>query len=478
MKKSFFIAAVMLVLGAAFFVLAVYLVNGQSEGVVITENTLYGDPETAAGLKFRVTSQWQDYLVWDTAYDVESGKSESEFSFYPYEKNWQELPYDSVELWVSLNWGMARTNGRSSRFDPEGGSLPEVVRAVMERTAPGERRTEKVRLSDYYEYYPLRFYVRSSDLNIYYDDNDNFYTDFFRVPVPDWLTLEIVLEKDETGDVIALECNSEYSVNFFGGSAFGQEGCYFTYYPEYLEDVNENVTEESGADYGIYYVPYLTGKYSNSIDQEQTRLLCGLPSGVITVHMALNEDLGELYLVTMEEQNYYLNVYQIEQEKLIRKQKIFVRSVSGEPGEEGNPYWNQMSVHDEGVLMVWRDGIFAFVAHGEEGMELWCLEQYPGNEIVFPYEHVWAFDGRRLAVASLADWESMNVELAVFQDEGLAWYGVCGHSGNVGNDQVSFSLRIHPPGTQGVTSSVAPEYYFYRRRASVAVEELLGLEWE
>lgn len=476
MKKSFCVAAVLLVLGAAFFVTAVHSVNGQSKNVVITENTLYGDPETAAGLKFRVTSQWQDYLVWDTVYNVGSGKTESDFSFYPYEKNWQEPVSANVELWMPLHWGMARTSGPSSRFDPEGSFLPEVIKAVMERTASGESRTETVRLSDYYEYFPLRFSVYRSDLDIhYYDDDIKFYADFFHVPVPDWLTLEIVLEKDGTGDVITLECNSEHSVDFFGASAFGQEGCYFAYY---LEDESGNGAVETGADYGIYYIPYLMEEYRNSIDPEQTRMLCGLTSGLTPVDMDLNEDLGELYLVTMEEQDYYLNVYQIEREKLMQKQKIFVRSVSGEPGEEGNPYWVQMSVHDEGVLMVWRDGIFAFAAHGEEGMELWCLEQHPGSEIIFPYEHVWAFDGQRLAVASLADWESINVELAVFQDGELAWYGVCGHSGNAGNDQVSFSLRILPPGTLGVAAPVSPEYYFYRRRSSVAVEELLGLEWE
>lgn len=475
MKRSFEVAAVLLVLGVTLFVSAIYSVNGQSESIVIKEDTLYGNPDAAAGLKLRVTSQWQDYLVWNTVYNVGSGETESNFSFYPYTKNWREPVFTSVEMWMPLQWGMSRTSSPSSSFDPEGSFLPEVVRAVMEKTAVGESHSETVCLSDYYEYFPLRLSVECRDLNVhYYDDDVKFYADFFHIPVPDWLTLEIVMEKDETGDVIALECNSENSMDFFEASAFGQEGCYFAYY---LEDVNGIGIVETGADYGIYYVPYLIGKYSNSIDTEQTRMLCSLMSGMVPVDMALNEELGELYLVTMEEEGYYLNVYQIEQEKLIQKQKIFVRSVSGEPGGEGNPYWAQMSVHDEGVLMVWKDGKFAFVVQGEKEMKLWCLEQHPGSEMIFPYEHVWAFDGQRLAVASLADWESMNVELAVFQDGELVWYGACNHSGNAGNDQVSFSLRILPPGTLDVAAPVSPEYYFYRRRNSVTVEELLELEW-
>ena len=155
-----------------------------------------------------------------------------------------------------------------------------------------------------------------------------------------------------------------------------------------------------------------------------------------------------------------------------------MRSVSGEPGEEDYSYWSQMSVQDEGVLMVWRDGIFAFAARGEEGMGLWCLEKYPGSEIIFPFEHVWDFDGQRLAIASLADWESLSVELAVFQDGELAWYGICDHSCNIGSDQVSFSLRILPPGTRSVAVTAYHESLLYRRRNSVAVEELLELEWE
>lgn len=476
MKRSFCVAAVLLALGVAFFVTAVHAVNGQSDDVVITENTLYGDPGTASGLNLRVTSQWQDYLVWDTVYDVENGETESDFSFYPYEKNWQESFSAGVELWMPLNWGMARTSSPSRPFDPEGSSLSEVVKAVMEKTAPGESRMETVRLSDYYEYFPLEFSIHRNDLNIYYNDDDKFYADFFHIPVPDWLILEIELEKDETGDVIALECSSEHSVYFSGAFAFGQEGCYFTFYPE---DENGILTVGTGAGYGIYYVPYLTEKYgSNSIDPGQTRMLCSLPSGLTTVYMALNENLGELYLVTMEGQDYYLNVYQAEQEKLVQKGKIFVRSVSGELGEEGNPNFAQMSVHDEGVLMVWKDGSFALAVHGEEEMELWCLEQHPGSEMIFPYEHVWAFEGQRLAFASFADWESMSVELAVFCEGELTWYGACAHSGNAGSDQVSFPLRILPPGTRSTAVTAYHESLLYRRRNSVAVEELLGLEWK
>lgn len=476
MKRAVCVAIFFLVLGPVAFVTAGFLVDGQSEDVAITESTIYGNPEMAAGLSFRVTAQWQDYLVWDTVYCVGSGDTESEFFFYPYEKNWQKPISANFELWMPLQWGMARTNGPSLSYDPEGSFLPEVVRAVMERTAPGESHTETVRLSDYYEYYPLKFSLHRDDLKIYYNDDDSkFYADYFRVPVPEWLTLEITLEKNDAGDVAALDCNSDYFVEFSQVSVFGQEGCYFVYY---LMDGDGSGTERMGVASGIYFVPYLMGTYGNSIDPEQTRMLYELPPGLIPVDMELNEDRGELYLVTMEGQDYYLNVYRIDRENHVQKQRLFVRSVSGESGEEGDPFWVQMSVRDEGVLMVWRDGSFAFATCDEERMELWCLGQHPGSIVNFPYEHEWAFDGDRLAFISLVDRDGLDVELVVFQSGELSWYGICSHSGDIGSDQVSFSLGIHPPGAVDIAAPVSTEYRYYYIRNSVAVEELLGVEWE
>lgn len=476
MKRAVCVAIFFLMLGPAAFIAAGLLADSQCEGIVITESTIYGDPETASGLSFRVTAQWQDYLVWDTTYCVGSGDTESEFSFYPYKKDWQEPISANFELWMPLQWGMVRTNGPSLSFDPEGSYLPEVVRAVMERTAPGESHTETVRLRDYYEYYPLRFSLDRNDLNVRYNDDERkFYADFFHVPVPEWMTLQITLEKNDAGDVAALDCGSECYVEFSQVFVFGQDGCFFVYYPD---DGTGSGVAQTGADPGIYYVPYLMGTYSNSIDPEQTHMLYELPPGLIPVDMELNEARGELYLATKEGQDYYLNVYQTDQKSSVQKQKLFVRSVSGETGEEGNPFWVRMSVRDEGVLMTWRDGSFAFAASGEEGMELWCLSQHPGSAVNFPSEHDWAFDGDRLALISLTDWTGLDVELAVFQSGELSWYGICSHSGDIGSDQVSFSLGIHPPGALDIAVPVDPEYRLYYRRGSVATQELLGVEWE
>lgn len=477
MKRALCVAAVLLLLGPVAFVTAGFGANSQSESVVITENSTYGDAREAEGLRLRVVSHWRDNLVWDAEYLLGSGETESSFSFYPYEKKWKEPDSASFDMNCVLNWGTVYTSGPSSSYDPERGYLPEVIRAVMDRTGPGERRTETVHLAEYYEYYPLNVSISKADIGLHYHDDENFFTDYFRIPVPEWMTVKVTLEKDEAGDVVDVQCCSEDDFVLWNVSAFGQEGGYDTYCLEYDAEYG---SAQQGEDYGIYFFPYEAGQYRNSadIDTGRIRKVCDLQQGIWPVDMKLNESLREVYLMTKEGQDYYLNVYQIQGETLSLSQKLHVRSVAGEQGTEENPYWVQMSVREEGVLMVWNNGSFAFANRGQEGMELWCLEKQPGNEKIFPYEHVWAFDGQRLALAYFADWDSLNVEAIVYRSGEPVWCGILVNSGEVGNGQAAWGIRIKPPGTIGPSSPVSPEYLFYRRRTTVAVEEMLGLEWD
>ena len=102
-----------------------------------------------------------------------------------------------------------------------------------------------------------------------------------------------------------------------------------------------------------------------------------LQPGIYTVEMELNEALGELYLITKEEQEFYLSVFDTQGDDLSLKQKLMLRSVAGEPGEKDNPYWSQLSVQDNSVMMIWRDGSFVFAARQGKEFINWRLEDHP-----------------------------------------------------------------------------------------------------
>lgn len=487
MKKALAFTVLLLVISPVALVVAGWRVDSQKENIVITEKTLYGNPEEAAGIKVRMVAQWEEHLIWDTVYAMGSGETESSFSFSALGERFKEPGQEDISIDCVTGWGMVMTNGPSAPFDPDGYPLPRIVKALIERTQPGERRTETVRIADYYEYYPLQFYLHSEQFDVYYFEpgqtEDGRFTDFFDIPVSDSQTLNVTLEKDAEGEVIDVQCQADSDIHPISLAAFGREGCYHAYYLEEYAQGLASVLDGTGEEYGIYYYPYIEENNYNenlTIDPTQARKVCDLEPGIALAEMALSETEDVLYLVTKEGQDYYLNVYDVEEEELALRQRIWVRTVNGEMGTENNPAWSRLSVQEEGVLMVWRDGSFAFVADRGGEMEFWRLEQEPMPNPLFFHESVWDFDGQRLAFVSYVDWESVSVNLAVYRQEGLTFFGICEHSGDLGKDTGDTSLSITPPGTAGASILPAPpegeaeNFRSIRRR--VLVEELLGVE--
>ena len=487
MKKALCLAFILLIAGPVMFVTGGLWVNSEKDNVVITTDTLYGDPEEAAGLKLRMVSQWQDQLIWETEYVVDTGETVSSFTFSSWGENWPqtevaEITADCIVHWGTVGVGPGDNYSSKSAFDPEKFHLSRAVKAVMDRTEPGERRTETVLLRDYYEYYPLQFHLQKHlpdghSLEVYYDESEGYFTDFFQVPMGDDIE-QITLEKDFTGEVIDVQCKGLAGASFQNVYAFGEDGCYHAFY---LGKWGDEEMEEPGETYGIYYYPYIeewghSGRLT--IDPEQARIVSSLESGIELVDMALNESQDWLYLVTNEENVYYLNIYEADKDGLALSQKIPVRSdlTGSEDGYES--WWAQMSVQENGVLLVWQDGSFVFAVQKGDKMEVWEPEQFPSiQSLVFPSENVWSFDGQRLALASFADWSSTSVNIAVYTRAGLAWYGICEawydvgeHSADLSGEQEISIFQISPPGSIiGIRG--------YRPR-SIPVEEIFGIDWE
>lgn len=484
MKKALCLALILLIAGPVMFVAGGFWVDNKKDDVVITTTTLYGDSEEAAGLMLRMASQWQDQLIWETEYTLGSGETASNFIFSSWGKYWPKTAVDEITVDYITNWGTYDVGGNAVRgsFDPEGYPMSKIVQAVMDRTEPGERRTETVMLKDYYEFYPLEFHLQEyladgQTLEVYYYESKGFFADFFQVPVGDDIE-QIALEKDFSGNVIDVQCKGLSGVSFHDLSAFGQEGCYHAFY---LENWENDEMKGLGGTYGIYYYPYIEDTNRNrglTVDPEQARIVSSLELGIELVDMALNESQDRLYLVTNEENVYYLNVFEADKGSLALSQKLPVRPDLAERDDGYAPRWAQLSVQENGMLLVWQDGSFVFAVSNGDEMEVWEPGQFPSiQSFVFPSENVWAFDGQRLALASFVDWSSTSVNVAVSTRAGLAWYGICEawydtgeHSDDPGGEQEISTFRISPPGSVIGNRSYRPR--------DIPVEEILGIWWE
>ena len=487
MKKSLCLALILLIAGPVMFVAGGFWVDREKDNVVITTTTLYGNPEEAAGIRLHMVSQWQDQLIWETEYTLGSGETVSSFSFSSWGENWPKteaamITADCIVHWGTVGVGPGDNYSSKSAFNFEKSYLSRAVKAVMDRTEPGERRTETVLLRDYYEYYPLQFHLQKHlpdgySLQVYYDESEGYFTDYFQVPVGDDIE-QIILEKDFAGEVIDVQCEGLSGASFQNVYAFGEDGCYHAFY---LERWGDEEMEEPGETFGIYYYPYIeewghSGRLT--IDPEQARIVSSLEAGIELVDMALNESQDRLYLVTKEENVYYLNVYEADKGSLALSQKLPVRSDLAEKDDGYEPRWAQMSVQENGVLQVWQDGSFVFAVSNGDEMEIWEPEQFPSiQSFVFPSENVWSFDGQRLALASFVDWSSTSVNVAVYTRAGLVWYGICEawydvgeHSSDFGGEQEISTFQISPPG-----SVIGNQGY---RPRNIPVEEILEIWWE
>lgn len=481
MKRALVLAVILLLAAPAAYVTAGRQVDSQKEDIVIIESTFYGDVQAAEGLYLEILSTDSPSvgrLLWDISYPLGSGKPRSTFSYSLRGGTIHSSQTNQINMQIPGSWGTIQTNVPSYPFHPQNHSMAEVVKAVMERTGAGERRTETVRLADYYEYYPLFFELKSyspvipdssagsKPLHVYYDDDifspffderyfDNvsddqgYFTDFFRIPVSEESTYSITLEMGEEGGVIDCQVSFLTGPTIENLGAFGREGVYHAWYLTPSENWYQMSTEgkfsaahteadwvdieagDLGENYGIFYYPYVESPVGYrfmanlTIDPTQAVKVCDLEPGIQLADMALNESEDRLYLATVEGEDTYLRVYEVtgSELKLIQELPVFTPSAS-EVQETSTDL--QLSVKEEGVLFTWHDGSFALAICEDKEMALWCPRQETALEpVYFRYENFWDFDGERLALASFVYGQEDCMNLAVYTKEGLAWYGLC-----------------------------------------------------
>lgn len=179
--------------------------------VEITEQALFGDPALAAGATVHQTAQLDEHLLWQTAYPV-GGAPSTDYRFSSRGLTFEHLTaYDGIHLSDHIEFGL---NLRDP-FDAMSG-IEVAYYELFQETEPGTRSTKRVRLQDYYTYYPIRIEIDLPGtlwhgLDYERMESDDFvnerlvwdkFSEFFKIPIPENLPdIEISVTKNADGSI-------------------------------------------------------------------------------------------------------------------------------------------------------------------------------------------------------------------------------------------------------------------------------------
>ena len=323
MKRSLAVTAAMLVLAAAVLVTVTLRLDGTATPLAYTAHLVRGDAAAAEGLWFQSAIQYGSRLRWTTEYDVASNRWETVHTlgydtrqqYYDRQVDPSSRSYDTYNMrYISV----LLQNG-----DP----LVEHLKAGYEANAEGNdtgyraEYTERVRLRDYYDVYPLCLSDSRAGVVDQYFDGDEYdqrsLTRFDKLLIPvgedDWM--EPTVSTYGQGHWYLSGDNTLYAESMFTGYSVAYEEALLT-------TVGFAPGAEPQADwapegFGLWYIPYAQLRYESGgssyvvrkPDMDSARLVCTLDiAAQRVVGLQFTYDRSEVLLTTAEDGQYVLRV--------------------------------------------------------------------------------------------------------------------------------------------------------------------------
>ncbi len=459
MRKVLIIFAVLLALSIGVIVSAAVNMDAQHEKITITEETLFGDPAAAEGLSVSTLGHRSSRLFWHTSYDAGADPQPETVFTYSDKRIYEDGDFvGSFNLSMSaLNGGMSGSVDLEAELDVESNhnvNDPQVLLAVMDvasRTKAGEEHNERVRLVDYYTYFPMGFHFTPRNGYNPYENEIviwKYLNSVFKIPVPEDLFLNVTVAKDPEGRIYNIDYYEDYDkdsvVSYkYTSAAVLDDGVFFGLFG------NADFSQiECG--YGLYYIPM--GKLGEVDGYSSDMELYGLlpdcrniypmdPADCEEGELMLSADEEQVYAFTKEQGEIVLSVFDAETCELLQQLR---------PGTDRTPIvWHQ----DQVVALVipdenWENFRLQVYLVENGLLELWLdTELFPGGE-GGPYwyvDPVMCFDGKKLAIVQYFDHYSANTHrILIYDKTGLQYAGIYHHSG----DEVPDHFRTWNSGLQ------------------------------
>ena len=345
-RIALILAAALALGGAALIPGAHLFLTGQEDAVIVEEEILYGDPAAARGLQVTLGVDCGNggaELLWNTVFTPgETAAASTDFTALPWG---EELDFpETEELHVRFADGVLSDvtysyDGEADFWSSQKDCLSLPARDVADRTGPGEERRETVDLSDYYQVYPLYLmaYFQNFSNNSY--QGEDLLTDFFRIPVPEGIPVEVTVSRDESGQLEQVTAVCETGLPRIAVPLFTDTYAYLYFPPALGAD-----TSRIAGGYGVYRMDY-----HFSYDREPRMIVDGIET-VLPVEGAVKGAIvrdGELLVFSEENGMLWMSVLEAESGEVT--QRLEILPVAGE-----TPFHEAINL-DRGVL-IWLVG--------------------------------------------------------------------------------------------------------------------------
>ena len=462
MKKVLALVAVLLIASVGIFCAVGAAVNKDKDTVVITENILYGDKSAAEGITIKNQSRYDRHLFWDTTYTIgEPAKCDTEFWFSAVELR-RNNPRNHME--IALNIDIAY----GCDFNTPAEEQPGIERAYKElydAAKPGEELKRIIRLKDYYEYYPIGIEIDLPDtywhgfahenLNWTEEHNDykyawNAFNEFFKIPVPEDMIMEISISKgynsnQATGIGSSFVDKDSYYMSTV--STYSDDKCFFT--------INNRTNDGKFVDtslipggYGIYAFSYggeAKKKYKTGIDADSLKMVYKLDEEAVVEHLSMNTERTKLLLFTNDGKELVFTVIDVATMTALQKLSLGagdlyeIREYGAEHElYEGREFGSFIVLYLRGnkicLLVVNKEGEY------EQKFTVDTAEvKVVNSELAYWKYPSINYDGKRLVVVDYLfvgpyhNIPSCGYNVAIYEESGLTYYA-----------EYDSSLSVHP----------------------------------
>lgn len=438
MKRAFVVLALCLVLALVCLTAWAVPVSQSGKQVVVTAQTLAGDPSAAEGLTAQQGAIYENQLVWEMTIPASHPEDTvTDFTRYLYDaRKVPQAPesFGGIQVYTMTSFGMGLGNAgvpldeELSFFtsaDRGLNAMKPLLASVCDNAEPGESYTETVRPTDTLSHYPLSIDTHLPQVESWrYSTNGGwssewemdsfqaFYTafqDFFAIPIPEEARWDITVCTTENGNLQELGVNAlEHSAQLNTVSAVGETTCYLAFLT--IDETTAPDLSQVPGGPGIYAVDYGAGQvYADTL-----RNFFPLPKEELVQALSLSPDGETLALLTHRDGSYTCTL--IDPATATVRQRLCPTESTGQ-----SSFYSQ--VWGENFLLLYSNENFVlYEKQADDSYAFAMAGAFPATLLNAP---VCAWDGARLAIGTV-DYNrasAVSFALAVYQAGQLTYWG-------------------------------------------------------